>query len=191
MALQNRTLASSAVGNDESNRNDIANNPVAGKYYMGNGTGSMLAFSNNTVDLTTNLISDPNTSLIEFDVNGANVTTDMKSVLKRPPGRQAFTQVVRSGGVIIAPGQIRNSQIRWKRKLSVNTFVRIIFDALKETSATKLRLNLGKFEFFGFERKVSTGVDEPSISIGYEINQVFRCLLTEKSVATNTYVIVQ
>lgn len=175
MALQNRTQANDTGGVDRFNKNDITNNPIAGKAYYGYTNGPQLRYQNNTATTNTYFTANARDGLIEFDVNGPNVTADMQNVLKRPAGMAAFNNVKNVTGAMLAPGQIKNSYISLKKTIRFNTYVSWIQKYLEEGNVgTNSQLTFGSFRMYAFEKKVNTGATEEPMSVGYEINTVYR-----------------
>ncbi len=194
MEIQNRTLANSG-GSGENNRNDVANNPVGGKLYSGTGNGTSLSYYNTLVALTELdlLTADTDSGVLDFDVNGTNVTTGMKLAYKRPPPHSMFTNVRKSAAVSIQPGQIKTSFLRWTRTLTVNNFLKLMFEYMTNRGgggAGHVRVSIGSFNLYGFEKRCDTGGTETGVNIGYEVNSVYKCSLTSKFVATGPTIVV-
>lgn len=183
MSVQNRSLADSAAA-DPSNRNEITNNPIAGKSYEGRGNGAVLKLWNNTLSLGESLIGAPATGAIVWDVESTNTTTEQKNMYRRPQTQYAFGNVTKSSGVRLSPGQIRNSRLYMKQSCYFNTWIKKLWLMLKEAGVTTQYIPLGHFRFFAFEKKCRTGVGENDISVGFEINNVYRARIVVKAQTT-------
>ena len=108
----------------------------------------------------------------------------MLRVLKRPPNKQAFTGVQKQGTVMLNPGEMKTGHIRMRQTFTINYINQQFRNAWRTLSAlntsTKMSFNIGKFQFYGFEKRCRTqAADEPVISIGCEINQIYRTTITE------------
>lgn len=188
MALQNRTQAKSDVADPTRfDSSDVANNPIAGKVYggPGNGTGPR---SGDNASATSPMIASELTGSFAWDPQQAAVTPDMRAVYRRPPAKQSLLYVNRVSNVLLMPGQIRNSLIIWRRKMKLSQYLLAIQNQL-ESGVNDVRIPLGKFECFAFEKKCNTRVDEPAISIGYELNQVYRVNVHEKQSGIAAHVV--
>lgn len=179
MTIQNRTLARTGTA-DESNMLDVANNPVAGKCYFGSGNGAQMRVDNNTAPKAESFIGDQFTGRIFFnpDLGGGTNTDETRAVLNRPPTKAAFTNVSKVGGAMLRPGEMKKSKIALSRKMYLHTFINHMFKNLDD-GVTAHFCSVGSFKIFAFEKQCNTGVDEPSISVGYEINNVYRCTVNE------------
>lgn len=173
LALQNRTVASSAVGNDESSMLDVSNNPLGGKSYEGRGAGPTPKWR-----LQSALVNDPyvdqNSGVIDWNIDQAGFTANMIAQYSRPPPGTAFENCKKVGNVFLKPGEIKNSFLRTKVKMYFNTLCQIARSQMQIGIASTVNTTFGSYRMFCFEKKVNTTVDEPAISVGYEHNQTFR-----------------
>lgn len=174
MEIQNRTAAGAAAGTDQTNMLDIANNPVDGRVYFGRGSGALLKFSDNSSSIasTGSFLADPTSSVIEcVPTLAGGWTPEMKNTYKRPPSSYAFTHVTKSARCSLSPGQIKTSKLFWRKMMSFQQFMHLNWYAhYGYTQSTNPRVTMGSFKFYGFSKRCNTTVDEPSISIGYEVN---------------------
>lgn len=179
MTMQNRTLARTGTG-DESNMLDVANNPVAGRCYYGNGNGALLRVDNNSAVKTESFLGNDQSGAITYnpDLGGGANTDEIRKVLNRPPTKAAFTNVSKVSSAYLKPGEMKKSILTYRRKMYFQTFINSIFKNLDLAVNSNLT-PLGNFKVYGFEKQCNTGVDEPLISIGYEINSVYRCNVNE------------
>ena len=180
MALQNRSLADGVA--DTGNRNEVTNNPIAGKSYTGKGNGTKLNFDTNTLTISqSDLAADGRTGLLQMDVNSTNFTAQMREAYRRPAPPSGFAFVMNCAGVMLQPGQIKNSRLTLKKKLFFNSFWRMLhLQLIQASTEAHSRVNMGFFRLYAFEKKCNTRASENDISVGYEINNVYRCKLYEK-----------
>lgn len=188
MAIQNRTLADGVA--DTGNKNEVTNNPIGGRVYQGRGNGARLKFKDNSLAVANiNMCADGVTGLIQMDVNSTNFTGNMRAAYKRPPPKEAFNGVSRSSMLMLSPGQIRNSRVTMKRVISFHAlFKQLHLQLIQPDPTTPSKVYLGQFRFFSFEKKCNTGVGENTISIGYEINNVYRATCFQKQTISMPHV---
>lgn len=178
LAVQNRTLASSAVGNDETNRNDIANNPLVGKYYRGKGTGLQYIMVNDTA---------PQESLVANPASGriqglpANMSTEQVNIYRRPiPGRN-LKGCIRESGIFLNPGNIRSSKLYKKTIISVSNYFTYMTRRFNKGATGNIYTGMGNCAVMCVQKRCDTGVDEPNISVGYEIEGTMQCVVKRKT----------
>ncbi len=178
MSIQNRTLGSG----DAVSMDDVTNNPLEGKIYSGSGNGTYLHTVDNLVGTGGNdfwgTLAD---GIIQFDPLGTPVTAAQAAVLRRPPTSNAFTQVRSVANIRLGPGAIKKSIWSWNRSMKFSKYLEYMRNRLRFISDVKSPVSLGRFEFIGFEKMVRTrnaGTGVPSVSIGYELNQVIGCYCT-------------
>lgn len=187
LQLQNRTLASSGGTADESNMLDVANNPLDGKVYSGSGNMPSIKFSNQIVGVLTDDFScNRNSGVIDCDPSlSNNYTNEMLLILKRPPSGYAFNHVTKCANVTLSPGAIKKSFFQYSRRINLQTFMQIMHsDLLYIAQGLNHRNSIGKFNMYGFQKRCNTRVDEPSISIGYELNTTISVAVSEKPTVT-------
>lgn len=182
MMIQNRTLATTSVEVEHQHHaNSVENNPLIGKSYFKTGTEFQHRFNNDYAGNTANLYPDDNSGVISLDPDDASLTTEMQDLLQRPPMASAFVGVRHTGRVILNPGAIKRSALKYVRKMSVTQFWRKLVDVMRSGSGGNLGNFIGKSKVFAFEKMMHTDeADEPDINIGYEVNNVYRCVLFEK-----------
>lgn len=175
LTVQNRTLASSAVGADETNRNDITNNPLSGYHYKSYGNGPRLTLKDDVVTQES-LVANPR-GLIT--VATAGLSADQFAVYKRPPFPKNLNGVKTAAKVVLNPGVCRKSIISSYNKLMLNTLLKKLVSrwSIGDTFA-KIKFHLGNSALLSLQKEVDTGVDEPSITVGYEIERTMRVRVT-------------
>lgn len=183
MTMQNRTPADGGTSTD--NALDIANNPLIGKAYYGFGNGTNLAFSNNTTSVASDqrLLASVTTGFIFWDIDNATpgaITGEMDKLYKRPPGPHAFSRVKNCVNVSLNPGEIRNSFLRQKKKMSLLHFLSKLKPYLDGTLSNQNHTYLGKFALFGWQKKCDVSTESSLVTVGCEINQAYKCFIKEK-----------
>ncbi len=182
----NRTLSGIAPaipvpGDDlHQNKNDVTNNPVTGRHYSGGGNGPTLRSFDNLASVAT-LISNPVSGGMNYDLVG--VGPEVLATLRRPPMGNAFNFVKKVTSVRLEPGAIKKDFLTYKSSMVFNSFLNKIKEMLNQTAANakviKVRMSIGSFSVLAFEKMCATKSDEPTISIGSELNQIYRARLTE------------
>lgn len=192
MTLQNRTLATdSGLGIDQ-NRNDIANNPLSGKIYSGSGNGAGFRVLDNTAPILP-LSASFDKGVIEANLSAAAVGSGQLDAYRRPPMGSAFRFVNKSVSVALNPGVLRTSSFVWERTMVFQKFLEIMRNVMGNaiSTTTNIRSNMGKFEFFCLEKRCNTRSSEPTISLGYELDQKYSASIKwfPKKMIPKTYIL--
>lgn len=185
--LQNRTIAGIAGTTDQTNVLDVANNPLDGRLYSGKGSNLQLKFAENVAGALTDVfISDPTSGITTVTPSTAgNYTPEMMSIYKRPPSAYAFKHVTSGSVARLNPGEIKISKFFFERTMSFQSYFAQNYMYFYQLGLSKYpRHSIGLFRTFGFEKRCNTTVDEPQISIGYEVNTVLTCSISEKPTVT-------
>lgn len=196
LTLQNRTLATTTGTGDESSMLDVANNPLEGRIYQGSGSGAIIRYGNQSISLGTNMLGNPASGVITFDVNGANVTPEMQQVLRRPPSVSALGYAYKSARVRLAPGGLKKDVLKFSGSWKLSTLMiklRSYLDGVMLPGPAAFpRIAVGKYSMFALEKLCRTAeAGEPNITVGGEINQTVKCRVVEKRVGMSaTQVIV-
>lgn len=168
LSMQNATP--NAVGGSSTDVNNA--NPLDCKKYYGNGNGTEM------VVRTASLVGPPVYTSFLGDVNNGQIAVVAQSVaashLDEPPTAKFFHHCKTTGKTVLAPGDIKRSKLYYKMNQSIGSYLSI----LRGQPATSLQyVNKGNYEFFGFEKVVTTTVaGAPSnvpITIDYEIDLSF------------------
>lgn len=171
ICLQNRTTSSTAGTDDHTSIDDVTNNPLHGKCYTGKGTGVRLRHHDSTTQVPYPLVANNTTGAISFDLEHPAVTAQMQNSLRRPPTKEAFTNVSKVGFVNLAPGAIKKSSFRLNGSISVKRLTNMLFSKFTSGPAQTDQYNFGKFELFAMQKTCNTQVNEPNIVLGFELNQ--------------------
>jgi len=190
MLLQNRTLATNTVGDGDNDQKDhISNNPLIGKMYKAYGTSFPYKFNNDFVGPTPMFQTDQDQGAMSIGLSTtlADLPATMRDVLRKPPPYNVWHHVTGNSYERMAPGQIRRSKVMSVHKMSFATFIKKYFNYMR--SAANLpgliqdqahMAKIGKTVFFGFEKLLNSRVDEPAVSIGWEINLTMSCVATAR-----------
>lgn len=177
MVVQNRTLATTATG-DESNRNDIANNPLTGKLYQGSGNGLKLPIKDDLQPQDT-LIANATEGLIS--AVPATMSNAQFRAFRRPPLGRVLQGCKSWGGIFLNPGNIRTSKLYTTKVVKFNTLIAALSDRFSVNfNGPPKKWWFGKCAIVGLQKRCDTGTEEPSISVGYEIEQRFECYLSNE-----------
>lgn len=180
LTLQNRTLANSGP-NPEHNDSmlDIENNPLEGKSYFGSGTGFRPKYVNDYVGGGTfNFIADKDTSIIEADPDDATLTAEMQDLFQRPPLKFALIGAKSSTKVQLGPGELKRSFLKYRATKFVNSWLHIFLRQSRIVASQDVYQYVSKSRMFAFEKMMHTSdATEPDMSIGYEINNVYKAAL--------------
>lgn len=175
LMLQNTTLASVADADGDIEDN-VTNNPLTGKMYIGSGQNFPVSFQNSTVAPVLNLSpkTDQDSGIIRFDYSAANqMTAVMRNHLIKPPPYWHFSGMTGNQSIIMKPGEIRRSNVKSVVKHSIMKWVQLCipyFQGGVTTSSAQNIKFLGKAHFFGLERLLDSRSDEAALRLAYEVN---------------------
>lgn len=179
--VQNQTKG---AGSLDDQMTDVTNNPLEGRSYWGFGTGFTPKLYDPVLALTAenNFVADFADGIISFDVNGTNVSSEMKNVLKRPASAAMFGGCRKMGKVRLSPGGIKRGVLKGEIAMDYNKLLRKLLPHLRATTAAaeNQRAWLGTCELFGLEKLCRTGTGDQDITVGVEVNQSYRCAVYER-----------
>lgn len=189
LSLQNRTISSAADPADETAHSsfDVANNPVGGYKYVGRGNGFAPKFM---LTSPVSLVAQKTTGLITMDPD--SMVGGIANNYNRPPPASSFEAVKRFGGVSLQPGSIRTDNLKHSVVMYNKTFWALMKSfVVGEAQLTPITnapyTKLGKCAMFAFEKHCNTRVDEPDISIGWELRQRICICFKKKNQVTQMY----
>lgn len=177
LAMQNATP--NAVGGSSTDVNNA--NPLDCKKYYGNGNGTEM------VVRSPSLVGPPVYTSFLGDVNNGQIAVVAQSVaaahLDEPPPAKFFHHCKSTGKTVLAPGDIKRSKLYYKMNQSIGSYLSI----LRGQPATTLQyVNKGNYEFFGFEKVVTTTVagaaSNVPITVDYEIDLSFSFKVNLKNI---------
>lgn len=190
MTLQNRTVASTTAGDtDNDQANHVAQNPLTGKRYTGYGPVFPFRFNQDFTAAAPMFQTDANDGSMSIGLSTtlSTLPSTMLNVLRKPPPFSTWHHTIGNWYESLKPGQIRRSKVKTYKMIKLSTLLqKYLFvmrtgttvDALvQDTMQTAL---IGKTNFFGFEKLCNSRVDEPSVSIGAEINVTISCCATPR-----------
>jgi hypothetical protein len=187
--FQNRTVATDSGTVDESNRDDIANNPLRGKSYTGFGSNHLYKWNNDRAVSAPSLSYETVHGALELSAGDANFTPEMSNSLKKPPPYKSFGNCTGQHYVRVMPGQIVTSTINRTYEKSLNGFIFSMLPFIREatdmvTKPAVTHLKMGTNRFFGLEKLCNTASNEPDISVGCEVTLTISAIAVIKR---NTY----
>ena len=179
LAVQNRTLGNTGSVDGGESSTDVSNNPIGGKLYSGWGNGTGPRYAGNASGAMDSMVAKYNTGVITFNPTSSGVGIAAQAILRRPPASQSLLGVKKTTGVMLQPGKIRNSKIFYKSTMQMSKFWQKMNTVIGRSSTQDTKVNMGTFELLAMEKKCNTrAAGEATISVGYELNQVYRCYLT-------------
>lgn len=207
MVIQNRSLGS-VVDADSDVVTDVSNNPVKGRRYFSSSNGLRMrtttgAQPGRTPNLPANggdeeLAGYSNTLetlLVGGTPNGIIRVTPSEPEFRKPPPSSVFSNCRLTGAVKLNPGQIKTSYLKFSQNVYLTTFfmkfgrhlydIKVFFDDELVPLVRKHYCNLASAEVFAFEKMLDSRVDEPTISLGYEVHySIASTLYTKNNTAT-------
>lgn len=185
LRMQNRTKASKEAGDTsvdvDYSVDDIYNNPVIGRSYMFNGSGGKWRVARGDATHRSQVVVLGQRGVVDPVAYPATLLNNQTHHLQltRPPMPNMFQNVVASKRVTLDPGEIKTSHISYVKSLTFQKFYMRILDfaqrvALGANRDNAIYNNLGRSQFFAFERKITVGT-EPNVTIGCEVSQVYKC----------------
>lgn len=173
LKIQNRTLSSSHTedANHAYISDSVENNPLQGKSYYGFGNGFRYGWSNDAAN-STEFFCNPLSGLITADPDEATLTAELKDLLQRPPSSRLLRHCKGSGGVMLNPGLIKGSTLRYNLNTTIDALLSALVPYSSEPATHHFRF--GKSRMFALEKMMHTDdANEPDISIGYEVNNFY------------------
>lgn len=170
LSFQNRTLADATVGDDMAdNENDISNNPLVGKYYEKKGNGFRLFYDAFTGTVTS--LHPSATDVSRYGTNWTSFPSAVQTAYASPPPSTALLGCKKSANIKLMPGQIRDSTISSRGKISLNGLLAKMTNLFRgHALSNDVPIHLGYTRMFMLEKQCDTGVDEPQIQVGWEVD---------------------
>ncbi|AJD07530.1 capsid protein [Sewage-associated circular DNA virus-19] len=165
LKVQNRTLA---TGTDEDNNSseNIANQPLYGKFYHGKGNG-VFARANAGAGTGKSITAGCSSGLIAYAPPAGALW------LREPPLPQLFTPMPKHNKALLNPGEVKtNSLLATYRVRNLDFFKSLFFGA--STSLAKdvhVQHKFGKYCFFALEKMLTVSAADSSPQVGLELNQ--------------------
>jgi len=188
LRVQNMTVSTSGDAATNENKDDIANNPLVGKQYYGNGHYHMYRFNNDyTTSIPTIYYASDDGRMTLAPTTATSLETAMLNFLTKPPPYKAFTNVKGHRSIKLMPGEIKYSKVSCSYKWNLNNWLRILLPTLSSitslggvgASGVGQYCNLSKNSFLGFEHMLHSGT-EPDLSIGFQIDWTVSGIATYK-----------
>jgi hypothetical protein len=185
MTIQNRTLAAGGTTTEvDESALSVTANPVTGKVYQCYGNGFVPTYQDDGDVSFVPLFGNRNTG--EFATNAAESFPQTRKI---PQG--FFFGANKTRDVKLQPGEIKKDFIKTSKIMKLETFMTKFNNSLTNEAQTteldKLKIDFGLSRLYAFEKLCNTRVDEPSITIGYEVNNTCKVMLMPRRIATAAY----
>lgn len=189
MKIQNRTKAHTEAGLESSaaaqSAMNVENNPLEGKVYFKKGNLFKLRSNMNTGS-TFSLATNRDSALIGTgDIDTTGLTNQQINILSRPPSRHSFVGVSRVSKVMVNPGEIKSSRVKYSKTIGLNQLLRS-FLTLLDGGSEYFWPSVSKL--FAFEKMMHTDdAEEPDMDIGYELNTIYKAAIFTRGCLFGTY----
>lgn len=183
LKIQNRTRE----GSIESDAVD--NCPLYGKVYEGNGNYFFYKGDKSSQDYQP-FVPDDNNNSFSYQF-GESVSTRnegapiidvaMLSTLREPPSKNMFYKVKTEGSAHLDPGMIKTSVLVYKRKMLLNTYLRLLsYNGDPNSNNERNTLDIGSFRFLILEKLLQpTGtVAQNIINCACEVDNKIGAIIT-------------
>jgi len=154
--------------------NDITTIPLIGKIYTATKWATGLSIASRGA---TNAAYKPFQVIGDYgliDVGSSETPNQSQLLLQKPPPAWFFSST-KGANVRIDPGEIKKSYVKFKATMSLNNFL-IKCPTIMGSSEISIQIvPFGKCEVIGLEKMLDSRDETSSkISLGYELNQVYK-----------------
>lgn len=168
LIVQNRTVANLTGDAQTTNAENVANNPLVGRFYTG--TGNSVIFKSRDDDVTKDDVIGTNL-FGEFARAGSTLPISGRM----PLSDDDFSGYLKSRRVYLQPGELKKNFLVTHYKMDFQQVMLKMYQVFKQLGSNYLAqpntvTTFGRRAFFMFEKCLNSRVDEPSISVGYEVN---------------------
>jgi len=182
LKMQNRT----STGTDD-DANDVDNQPLEGRIYDCHGSGT---FTRRQTALATKNILNMFVNRTSGVYNEVSNNVNNPVEFREPPKPWHYSNVWKSGGVKISPGELRTSYLKSRYTMNLNTIMKLLLENTEKVGLAALDFTtLGKSRFFSLEKMLETLNDGTTptqlISLAFEGN--FNCggyMITKREYVT-------
>jgi len=185
LKLQNRTVSTAADTEANEDMHNIANNPLTGKLYEGNGQVFEYKF-NNDYTTATDIFKFNNTGYLEIGAVNSTLTDPMQKVLKRPPSYKFLKGMKNQMSIKVNPGEIKTSVVRESYTHTLNGWIKKLFNVIRASShlgaVTPAMCGIGKAHVIGLSHMLYDAND-PSISVYVQVDSTVSAICTHKKKA--------
>jgi len=185
MKVQNRTVSTSGDTEANEDMHNIANNPLTGKLYEGNGQIFEYKF-NNDYTTATDIFKFNNTGYLEIGAVNSTLTDPMQKVLKRPPSYKFLKGMKNQMSIKVNPGEIKTSVVRESYTHTLNGWIKKLFNVIRASShlsaVTPAMCGIGKAHVLGLSHMLYDAND-PSISVYLQVDSTVSAICTHKKKA--------
>lgn len=186
LKVQNTTLATAGTTGNDDDVGDIENNPMSGYLYE---SKLWCNYFEPTVVYNTNSLSPVSTSAgapgaIAANFLGIITFAGYTNSYRKPPNQKSALKCHKMGKVLLQPGEIKYSKLRFKCSISLNTlYVKLGLHATRPGD-TNLKVSLGNAAMFGLERTLDSRVSEAELRVAYQYDHVYKAKVRSGKVNT-------
>lgn len=177
--VKNVTLSDATFreGTSSANADDIESQPLVGKLYSTDkwGNGFLLDAPSRNGGVR-QMYAEPTTGVIDYDASQLGYTDNFLNPYRKPvPGYMLHTK--KYSTVRINPGELKTDVIKWRAKMSWNTFAQKCIFSFENSADKQMRL-FGAAHVFAFEREVEIGIgvtaERPPIRLASQVDFVLK-----------------
>jgi len=176
------TMQNSTPNAADGSATDVNNaNPLHVHKYHGSGNGTEM------VVRTTTIVGPPVYTSFFCNIDRGNIAVVAKQTnglhLDEPPSSKFFAGCKGGGKFTLQPGNIKKSTLYDTMDMSLSSYMNIVRGHL---ITVRQKIRKGSYEFFGFEKVVTTTVagaaSNVPVTIDYELDQkyAFKCIIKTK-----------
>lgn len=180
LRLQNQTAGIGTTG-DEENANEVNNNPLIGKKYVGSKSGFLPTTRVGTLIGTYNGFTPQGEGLI----NPNNPPFEDPTLYNKPPTGGQFQYCSGTSKVYLGPGQVKSSFVTHTFKGTATQWLQTQRRVIAELGGLLLNSPnantfnyVGKCAMFALERVIDTRTSEPDIKLGFQLASTCMALVT-------------
>lgn len=177
--IQNRTVAGVAADPASHNANDVANNPLIGRVFESSGT--IVRFKDRHITPTSyadDLLLNRTHGFLT--ATGAN----MPNSNKIPMDGSGYEGYVKDRRLQLNPGELKKSSVYFKKSCQFQELTEFFYVACVQKTTGALPnqpiYRIGKLQWYCFEKVLNSRLDEPTISLGYEVNNITKIAVKER-----------
>lgn len=175
LKIQNRTIALGA-DDDANSTENVANQPLYGKFYSGRGNGVVMKLDQAGVTQKALLCSD-STGVF------AKAPGTSEFWLKEPPLPTFFVGKPKYGKVSIEPGYIKTSSLTHTVRIKqIDFWKSLVLGAPTGAASSGAIQRLGKYYLLALEKTICATAADTSPVLGMEINQRMGCMIHYKRI---------
>lgn len=189
LKVQNNTVSTSGDTAANEQADDVANNPLVGKRYVGYGQSHVYKFNNDFTVSTPMLHYASTDGYATLTPSSAtSFETAMANFMLKIPNHKALTNIKGYSNIKLAPGEIKSSVVKCGYKMKLNKWIKFLFPIMRgatslggipSSGGSHAICNLGTNALIGVEHMLHSGT-EPDIVISYQIDWTVKAIATHK-----------